>query len=669
MMRSASLALLLVLGMSIAPLLAADDVVDEMVLDANHHAIEMRFDPISRIIQIEDTITIIGHERLDFALAKWLRIDEARKDGRKIKVQRAGNFRLIALGDQGRHSVQLKLSGRVPALPRNRARASGAFASPDGTFIPNYSEWMPVNPGERITYRLAIDVPAPFRAVATGPLVSESEEGKRNHAVFRARKSVWPPTVFVGPYKVAEKRHGAMRIRTYFPEKLEALSPSYLNAAAGYLSHFEGLIGPYPNPEFHIVAAPVPVGLGFPNLTYIGQRILPLPFIRERSLAHEVLHAWLGNGIGVDYETGNWSEGLTTYLADYGLTESKSADKAREMRLGWLRDYAALPAKRDTALAAFQSKGHDASQVVGYDKTAFLFHMLRQEIGTAAFDKGLKALWHEYKSAIAGWQDLQRVFEATSGTKLAWFFEQWVERVGAPSLRLIDPKAEIEDGKHVMTFTLVQGEPAYRLRVPIVIETSGQTHRKWVRLEKPAQRFSVEIAAKARSLAIDPSHDLFRRLAPGEAAPILRDVTLAKTVTAIVAVQSKGAREAAGQLARRLADSKVRIRAGADGTLPKGPLMLIGTEKEVSAILAASRLPTRPETLNGQGTARAWVVRRRKTGDPLLVVEANDDAALAALVRPLPHYKRQSFIVFDGRKATKRGVWPAKDSPLSVTFD
>ncbi len=669
MMRSTGLALLLIVEMSIAPLFAADDDLDEMVLDANHHAIEMRFDPVSRRIQIEDTITIIGHERLDFALAKWLRIDEARKDGRKIKVQRTGNFRLIALGDQGRHRVQLRISGKVPALPRNRSRSSGAFASPDGTFIPNYSEWMPVNPGERITYRLAIDVPAPFRAVVTGPLESESEKDGRNRAVFGTRNAIWPPTVFIGAYKVAEKRQGEMRIRTYFPEKLEALSPSYLEAAARYLSHFEKLIGPYPNPEFHIVAAPVPVGLGFPNLTYIGERILPLPFIRERSLAHEVLHAWLGNGIGVDYETGNWSEGLTTYLADYGLTEIKSADKAMEMRLGWLRDYAALPAKRDTALSAFQSKGHDASQVVGYDKTAFLFHMLHQEIGATAFEAGLKALWRKYKSAIAGWQDLQRVFEATSGTKLAWFFEQWVERVGAPSLRLVDPKTEIEDGKHVMTFTLVQGEPNYRLRVPIVIETSGQSHHRWVRLEKPAQRFSVEIPAKARSLSIDPGHDLFRRLAPGEAAPILRDVTLAKTVTAIVAAETQEARDAAGQLARRLADSKVRIRAGGDGTLPKGPLMLIGTEKEVSAILDASGLPARPETLNGQGTARAWVVRRRKTGDPLLVVEAKDDAALTALVRPLPHYKRQSFIVFEGRKATKRGVWPAKDSPLSVTFD
>ncbi len=669
MMRSTGLALLLVVGMSIAPLSAADDGLDEMVLDANHHAIEMRFDPVSRTIQIEDTITIIGHERLDFALAKWLRIDEARKDGRKIKVQRTGNFRLIALGDQGRHRVQLKLSGKVPALPKNRARASGAFASAEGAFIPNYSEWMPVNPGERITYRLAIDVPAPFRAVVTGPLESESKKSERNHAVFRSSQAVWPPSVFVGPYRIAEKRHGEMRIRTYFPEKLEALSPSYLEAAARYLSHFEKRIGPYPNPEFHIVAAPVPVGLGFPNLTYIGQRILPLPFIRERSLAHEVLHAWLGNGIGVDYESGNWSEGLTTYLADYGLTESRSAERAREMRLGWLRDYAALPAKRDTALSAFQSKGHDASQVVGYDKTAFLFHMLRQEIGTAAFEEGLKALWRKYKSAIAGWQDLQRVFEATSGMKLAWFFEQWVERVGAPSLRLVDPKAEIEDGKHVLTFTLVQGEPAYRLRVPIVIETPGQSHAKWVRLEKPAQRFSVEAPAKARTLFIDPGHDLFRRLAPGEAAPILRDVTLAKTVTAIVAVETKGAREAAGQLARRLADSKVRIRTDVERTLPKGPLMLIGTKKEVSAILASSGMPTRPEMLNGQGTARAWVVRRRETGDPLLVVDANDDAALTAIVRPLPHYKRQSYIVFEGRKATKRGVWPAKNSPLSVTFD
>ena len=97
----------------------------------------------------------------------------------------------------------------------------------------------------------------------------------------------------------------------------------------------------------------MPVGLGFPNLTYVGRRVLALPFLRGRSLAHEVLHNWWGNGVAIDYDGGNWAEGLTTFMADYALAEDRGKDAARHLRLGWLRDFAALPQDRDIHVTKF----------------------------------------------------------------------------------------------------------------------------------------------------------------------------------------------------------------------------------------------------------------------------------------------------------------------------
>ena len=59
--------------------------------------------------------------------------------------------------------------------------------------------------------------------------------------------------------------------------------------------------------------------------------MLRLPFIRASSLGHEVLHNWWGNGVLVDYARGNWSEGLTTFMADYAYKSEESAAAAREM--------------------------------------------------------------------------------------------------------------------------------------------------------------------------------------------------------------------------------------------------------------------------------------------------------------------------------------------------
>lgn len=62
-----------------------------------------------------------------------------------------------------------------------------------------------------------------------------------------------------------------------------------------------------------------------------------LPFIPYTSLPHEILHNWWGNRVWVDYEKGNWSEGLTAYLADHWMKERRG--KGEQYRLKALQRY------------------------------------------------------------------------------------------------------------------------------------------------------------------------------------------------------------------------------------------------------------------------------------------------------------------------------------------
>ena len=48
----------------------------------------------------------------------------------------------------------------------------------------------------------------------------------------------------------------------------------------------------------------------------------------------------------------------------------------------------------------------------------------------------------------------------------------------------------------------------------------------------------------------------------------------------------------------------------------------------------------------------------------MLIVTAADGTALAALLRPLPHYGHKSYAVFQGRRAIDTGIWPVPGSPL-----
>jgi hypothetical protein len=50
-------------------------------------------------------------------------------------------------------------------------------------------------------------------------------------------------------------------------------------------------------------------------------------------------------------------------------------------------------------------------------------------------------------------------------------------------------------------------------------------------------------------------------------------------------------------------------------------------------------------------------------------VSANDADSLASVLRPLPHYRSRSWVVFEGATAADKGVWPVTASPLIHRFD
>lgn len=633
---------------------------------AVHHDLEVRLDPETRHLAVTDVVTVKDRDAFVFRLHDGLELLEVRLAGRPAEVERRFKDLVVALPDSGPQEITLRYEGQLAPLPSGRGERSGwaAVSGADGAYLPAYARWMATTEDYWISYRLRFEVPAAYRAVTSGRLLEERLDGETYRAVFVAKHPAEPPSLFVGPYRVREAQSGDIRLRSYFHPELEALAEPYLEQAAAYLRRFEAEIGPYAFEDFHIISAPLPVGLGFPNLTYIGRRIVPLPFMRGRSLAHEVLHNWWGNGVTVDYARGNWSEGLTTYMADYALAADEGPARAREMRLAWLRDYAALPPERDHPVTQFTVKRHDAAQVIGYNKVAFIFHMLKQEIGAAAFEAALRELWQQRRFQVTGWDDLRRYFEQASGRDLGWFFTQWLERAGAPRVEMVSAEAA-ESG---FSLTLRQDAPAYRLSLPVVVETTAGMEHHRVAVEGAEVRVSLATEARPLAAHVDPEHEVFRRLLPGEAHPILRDVTLAQNAVTVLATADALDEEVATDLAWRLLDGPGKLFGPETLGSTTEAALVIGTTTEVGAALRGAGLPEVPASLERRGSARVWTLRR-PGGAPLLAVAADDAEALRALLRPLPHYGGKSYLVFEGRRAVETGVWPSQASPLSRRFE
>jgi len=541
--------------------------------------------------------------------------------------------------------------------------------APRGTFLPGAAEWHPVFIGRPLQYTLRIEIPESQRAIVAGDLASDRITDGRRLQTYRFEQPDPAIDLMAGPYRVTERKitgagNRTITLRTLLHEEVADLGAGYLDATERYLRMYENWIGPYPYGSFSIVSSPTPTGFGMPTLTYLGIDVLRLPFIRDTSLGHEVLHNWWGNGVYPDYSTGNWSEGLTTFMADHAYREQAGPAAARELRLAWLRDLAVLGAGQDRPLREFTSRTHGSDQVIGYHKSAMLFVMLRDAIGKEAFDQGLRRFWSEHRGSIASWDDLRIAFERASQRDLKAFFTQWLDRAGAANLRLESATAARDADEWRLDFTISQDRPAYQLRVPVAVEAGPGQQVHWVELDRERATFSVRTSQVPASITLDPDARLLRRLAPGEAPPILRRVMLDPTTVTVLA----GATGAGEALARRVVEHPLQLRSP-EAPPPSAPLLLVGLERDVNRYLARHGLPPRPAELAATpDRATAWVwTATRATGDPVTVVSARDATALAALGRPLPHYGRQSWLVFAGGTATARGIWPSR--PQSIRLD
>ena len=667
-------------------------------------ALDVVLDPASRSLQVEAELRPTERD-FRFVLHAELRIASAEVDGKALRVESAGGrgevrawrIRLPAEG-----VLRMRYGGTLPALDagldhREVLQGMPPMAAQGGTFLSAGSAWYP-RPAEVFSYRVDVRVPGGQRVVVPGRLVAEHLPGEEGAAAGVAGLRPDTPTsapgmlardyrarfefdhaadgidLMAGPWIVREhrvERVGAepLRLRTYFPPALDAepgLAEAYLHDSARYIARYSARIGAYPFTEFSVVASPLPTGFGMPTLTYLGEQVLRLPFIRATSLGHEVLHNWWGNGVLVDYARGNWSEGLTTFMADYAYKEEQSDVAAREMRLGWLRDFAALPMDGQQALAAFRSRTHGAAAAVGYGKAAMVFVMLRDLIGEAAFDRGIKLFWEQNRFRIAGWKELQLAFEQASGRVLADFFRQWLDVAGGPKVALEQAYFVAQgNGGGVLHVELSQSGPTHTLHLPLQMEDGSGSQTRWLNVSKARETIRLTLERAPQTLSLDPELRVWRRLDEAQLPPILRQWMLESAPQVVIADEGDAALAQAGKsLATRFFERPPRVVSRAALSSARDPVLLVGTHAAIDVTLAHAGLPPRPASLGARGTAQVWTLREGARS--VAVVSARDPAALAALERPLPHYGGQSWLLAEGSRVFERGVWDAQGAAVAV---
>jgi aminopeptidase N len=692
-------------------------ITPAILADPIHHELVVQLDPLGHSLNVEDSIDLSGLEpdedgiyhfvlhaglepevitktwRIkpapDGEVAPFVGINDAADESQVpleswqlTRKRKAGDTVILRYGGELNHPIELGEDD----YQRGFSETPGTIEE-RGVYLGGASAWVPdFGPG-LITYGLEVQDLTPAWDVVT--------QGERTvHALPEGRREVrWEmaqPTeeahLIAGPFTETTVELDGLTFRAFLREPDPGLAHRFAEATRRYATMYEGLLGPYPYPSFALAENFWETGYGMPGFTLLGSKVMRFPWILASSYPHELLHNWWGNSVYVDYASGNWCEGITSYMADHLISEQKGeAALYRRTSLKKYDDF--VGGGDDFPLAEFGARSSAASEAVGYGKSMMLQHMVRRAMGDEAYIAALAEFYAKHQWTEASWTDMAQAFEAHQPGTSA-FMQPWIERTGAPQLRIASAEVHVADAHPwVVALELEQAQSAepFPLQVPVAVTMAGVAEPAWHVVACAEVRCKAVLPCEAEPLRldVDPMFDLMRDLDPHEVPPALSTVqgdpaalfVLPSAASAEELEAWKALATAWEPEAEQVLDSElealpahgvwvlgydnslgiaVQQAIGAQGVMVGEDMLQVGAEvapRKDHSLVVVGRAPSAPSA------AWAWVA-----AEPL--------EAIPGLIRKLPHYSKYGYLAFEGDEPTNvmKGMWEAQGSPLTVNL-
>jgi hypothetical protein len=566
---------------------------------------------------------------------------------------------------------------------RGFGQTAGIISS-EGVYLAGSSYWLPSFDERLVVFRLKTVLPPLWKTVSQGKRISERSYKDKHVDEWRANKPQEEVFLIAAKFHEYASEFMGTKIFAFLRTPDEALANKYIETTGQYLQMYEGLLGKYPYSKFALVENFWETGYGMPSFTLLGPKIIRFPFILHSSYPHELLHNWWGNSVYVDFSKGNWCEGITAYMADHLIKEQRGQGvEYRRATLQKFTDF--VNEKNDFPLRKFIARYDAPSEAIGYGKALMMWHMLRQLVGDKNFVESFKLFYERNKFRRASFEDIRHAVEEKSGKALSWFFEQWVNRVGAPELKLEKIIISKDNTDYTVEFTLaqIQKDKPFKLHVPVLIETVNGLKNENCFLDKRKKKFKIRLDSEPLEILVDPQFDVFRKLNPLETPPALTKAY--GSAESVIILPQKSDRNydnylKFAELWTKTHSEKIEIKTQNDlSNLPANKAVwVLGYKnkflKEVNKILSkrngfvANDSVKLDEHTYGVNDKDFVVTLRNPHNIRQVIVWASiaNIKAVEGLVRKLPHYGKYSYLVFEGNEPTNigKGEWTVLNSPM-----
>jgi aminopeptidase N len=402
--------------------------------------------------------------------------------------------------------------------------------------------WIPTldHPSAKASVNFNVTAPVRATVVANGRL--ELLHGNANGTQTWTYSEVMPMppycmVIAVGEF--AELKPGAMLpdalppVAYYVPPSEQKFALDGFGAARPSLAFFNETIAPFPYAKLaHIVGATRFGGMENSGAIIYARTLFdprenapvsPRFHVRRglvEIVAHETAHQWFGDAVTPATWADLWlSEGFATYYAGLFVERQESPAAFRDYMERKRVEY--LKYEQERRAPIYDRETEDLNELLNannYQKGAWVLHMLRAELGDAAFFRGIRAYYRAHLNKTATTEDLRTALERASGKNLRGFFARWVYASGHPSYEAAwtwSDGAATERGG-VLTITLKQAQEDGALfpnAFPIEIVTSDGTRRiKIIPTGRETSR-RVYLRRRPTEVRFDPHATILKEIA------------------------------------------------------------------------------------------------------------------------------------------------------------
>jgi aminopeptidase N len=396
-----------------------------------------------------------------------------------------------------------------------------AAVTPQGSYLFYAARWFPFHDyaADRATYEIRLRVPKgeTVACFSDTPAAIEEEvdpvtQEAYSRFTFSSLKPVLPGSLAAGKYLIRSATVGGFVIDFYAKIGNESWTDRVDSVVGSHLEFYSSQFGSYPFGRRLMVVETDEETLDTysgPGIMFVSPRAINAGL--EERLAREVAYQWWGQTVGIrSFDDTLLTQGMAEFSTLLYLAVNGTPTQYQQALVAQLEK--ALAFEQSSSIRNAPSQLDDQSSAfrsIIFHKGALVFNMLRQLMGSQAFDEMLRDYFTRFAGRNVTLDDFEQVASAAAGRDLRFFFGQWVDSTGVPEFRIDYRVLRTRDGFRVPG-TIRQDLDTFEMPIEIYLrtETGGE------RLTLPMQGTSVDFDLQATSMplevVVDPDAKILR---------------------------------------------------------------------------------------------------------------------------------------------------------------